>query len=167
MILEAGKVIITSVMRKAEGSIFHTVSIQLFKKDSNRKYLPPHWTLVTLWYEGCKQNNNVDCLVNRKFFETEFHNLNLCLKRPLQRYLPTYVKLQVLSRNSDNKAVIENELKEHHAKANFAYQVKDANRSLKNDPTWKTITFDMQQCCLCLWLTVLWPSINNSCGCST
>ncbi|KAE9522140.1 hypothetical protein AGLY_017400 [Aphis glycines] len=104
-------------------------------KDSSRKYIPTHWKLAALYEEF--KIKYPDVKVNRKFYETQFHDLNLAIKVPNKDTCMT----------CDHKPELSVALIVHQEQADLAYSMKKEDKLIsKENPQHQTFTFDMQQC---------------------
>ena len=115
------------------------------RRDSTKKYLPPHITLAELYAEY-KQKFPVNP-VSRFIYEREFHLLNIKIKQPNKDTCQTCDKLAMQIQLHPENDALKDELKRHHEDADLAYQSKAADKEISNlNQNMKTITFDMQQC---------------------
>jgi len=114
------------------------------RRDSSRKYIPTHWTLAALYEEF--KIKYPDVKVNRKFYETQFHDLNLAIKVPNKDTCMTCDRLITLNSNQD-KPELSVALKVHQEQADLAYSMKKENKLIsKENPQHQTFTLDLQQC---------------------
>lgn len=114
------------------------------RRDSSKKYLPPHWNLVNL-FEDYKSKYS-EYPTNRKMYESIFYELNLCFKKPNKDTCMTCDKLSMLNKSNPSENTT-NELSIHHKQAELAYTMKHEDKILSlNDTKMQTFTFDMQQC---------------------
>lgn len=115
------------------------------RRNSQKRYLPPHITLCDLYSEyKAKYPDNP---VSRFIYEREFHSLNIKIKQPKKDTCQTCDKIHMQIRLDDSNLVLKENLLKHQEEADLAYKAKSDDKCLsKDDPTRKTITFDLQQC---------------------
>ncbi|KAJ8880771.1 hypothetical protein PR048_017242 [Dryococelus australis] len=83
-----------------------------------------HYTGPWLHFMKTYKKNNPDNPVNRKYYETQFHNLNLSKKRPNKDTCQTGDRLNTLIQFSDDETTLKQELEEHYREADAAYNAK-------------------------------------------
>lgn len=116
------------------------------RRDCQKKFLPSHITLAEL-YEEYKKTCNARNPVSRRIFETEFHKMNLSIKKPKVDTCATCDKLALQITTVTDKTDLQTQLDAHHKLAEIAYETKKRDKLLSScDKTSKMITFDMQQC---------------------
>lgn len=114
------------------------------RRDSSRKYIPTHFTLAALYEEF--KIKYPDVKVYRKFYETQFHDLNLAIKVPNKDTCMTCDRLITLNSNQD-KPELSVALKVHQEQADLAYSMKKEDKLIsKENLQHQTFTFDLQQC---------------------
>ena len=114
------------------------------RRDSSKLYLPSHLTISELYKEYKTNCNRTP--VSRCLYEKEFHKMNLRIKKPHVDTCQLCDKLSLQLKLSGDP-LFQTQLSEHHEEADKAYDAKSLDKTLsKNDPSRKTITFDMQQC---------------------
>nr|CAH7761042.1 unnamed protein product [Callosobruchus chinensis] len=128
----------------------HLLSIPVYeshytRRDSSKKYLPSHYTLASLYaaYKIAYPQKPV----NRKLYEKLFHELNITIKKPKKDTCSTCDKLTMQIKMAEEKNELQAALAQHHLEADLGYTSKSADKEFsRNDPSKKTITFDLQQC---------------------
>lgn len=136
------------------------------RRDSSKKYLPSHYTISLCYEEYKKTCSNVDA-VSEKIYRQLFHDMKLSIKTPNKDTCQTCDRLNMeinMSKTQDNRLKIQQQLTVHQTLADKAYDAKAKDRSAsKNDPSKKTITFDLQclptphlQSSLCFYKRQLW-----------
>lgn len=116
------------------------------RRESNKKYLPPHLNLQKMYNLYCEGRTNN---VSRSIYEREFKKLNISFKHPK---VDTCHKCDVLAlklkiAEDCDKLSINEEIKQHHSAADEAYLDKARSKDLaKTDPAINCVSFDLQQC---------------------
>ncbi|CAH2001868.1 unnamed protein product [Acanthoscelides obtectus] len=118
------------------------------RRDSNKKYLPPHYTLAMVYSQYLSEPDHV--VISRTKFEEIFHTLNIGIKKPSKDTCGKCDCLRMkitLTSNVEEKLKYQHELDTHQKQADDYYKLKAEDKRLsKIDPTTKTVTFDLQQC---------------------
>ncbi|CAH1974127.1 unnamed protein product [Acanthoscelides obtectus] len=118
------------------------------RRDSNKKYLPPHYTLAMVYSQYLSEPDHV--VISRTKFEEIFHKLNIGIKKPSKDTCGKCDCLRMkitLTSNVEEKLKYQHELDTHQKQADDYYKLKAEDKRLsKIDPTTKTVTFDLQQC---------------------
>lgn len=116
------------------------------RRDTQKRYLPSTYTLAQMYSE---YKSNCDIPISRTLNENLVHNLNISIKAPKTDTCNTCDKLhmQINLATDEEKLKLKEVLINHQTLADEAYSEKsnDKLQSL-NDPTKKTLNFDLQQC---------------------
>lgn len=121
------------------------------RRESSRRYLPPHLSLSLMYNLYCDQINSTQRKpVSRQIYEREFHKMNLSFKEPkvdtCNKCDLLRMKIRVAG-DEEEKKKSEEELAIHHIEADNAYEEKRKDKELAaNDQTRLCFMFDLQQC---------------------